>query len=176
MTTTKDISINIWSMHGSCTVHDMRWKDLWVLPVKEKHLKREKLSQPSSGWFPLSLRRFSSFSFLKTSTETRPDFPPESILWPWKKKVKIVWIWSIGHRMHIYLRQIRLILLSEIWNPWTQFAHLWLARPTRRWQIFIWVLSTVWPPPGWRLVRFRASSCFWLLPWRRLVGVRSFSL
>lgn len=136
-----------------------------------KILKREKLSQPSSGWLCLSLRLFSSFSFLKISTETRPAFPPESILGPCKEYNQnciSLTDWTINTQIRFHI---------TLWtSPWTQFSHLWLARSTRRWQVFIWVLSTARPPPGWWLVGIRASSCFWALPWRRLVWVWSFSL
>lgn len=63
--------------------------------------------------------------------------------------------------------------LTLIFVP-TQSAYLWLAWPTRWWQISIRVPSTRWLPPGWRLVR--APFSFWGPPWGRLVRVWGVSL
>lgn len=128
--------------------------------------KRE--SQPSSGLLFFSLRRFSSCSFLKTSAETRPAFPPESILGPWeenrKNGVGLV-KWTLHEHSTFRGKKIEHHALKCL------FAHLWLAGPTRWRQIFIRVLSTSWPPPWRRLVGVWSSSLLGLFPWRRLVKV-----
>lgn len=75
------------------------------------------MSQPSNGWLFLSLRRFSSCSFLKTSKGTRPAFPPESILGPWEEKIKNCMCLT-DFTQHIYssLRKYNLILLHKTLN------------------------------------------------------------
>lgn len=134
--------------------------------VKEKYLKREKLSHLLvAGCFFLCV---GSPPALSLTHLQKPDLPShqKASSDPENKTVKK------RHCIQCNLTQIRF----HITSLWKQFTHLWLARPTRRWQISIWVLSTVRPPPGWRLVRIRALSCFCVPPWRRLIGVWSFSL
>lgn len=53
--------------------------------------EKQKQGQPSRGWFFFSLRRFSFCSSLRISTDTKPAFPPESILWSWKTHKNIRW-------------------------------------------------------------------------------------